>query len=119
MLLEVLLQLLGGKVHTIAHLLIVGVILLGGGQHLAQVVHWPLDWLHLAGFWALNHDHRADNSVGGGDVEEHRFLSIWSHQDRRRGHHAFELKKSFVRLVIPLKVSGFLHELIEGKSLLP
>ena len=53
MLLEVLLQLLGGKVHAVTHLLVVQVVLLGVGEHLAQVIDQMLDGLNLALLWSL------------------------------------------------------------------
>ena len=43
MLLKVRLQFHGGKVYAIAHLLVVGVVLLGGRQHFAQVIYRSLD----------------------------------------------------------------------------
>ena len=43
MFLKVRLQFLGGKVQAVAHLLVVGVVLLGGRQYLAQVIYWSLD----------------------------------------------------------------------------
>ena len=42
-LLKVGLELLGGEVHAIAHLLIVWVILLRGGEHFTQIIYRPLD----------------------------------------------------------------------------
>jgi hypothetical protein len=117
-LLEILLQLLGGKVHAVAHLLVVGVVLLGGGQHLTQIVYWPLDRLGLVVFWALDHDHGADHPACGGNVEEHGFFSSRSGQNRRRGHHPLELEESLIRLVVPFKAGALLHQLVQWEGLL-
>jgi hypothetical protein len=117
-LLEVLLQLLGGEVHAIAHLLVVGVVLLGGGQHLAQVIDWPLDRLGFAIFWALNHDHGADNPTGSGDVEKHGLFGNRSGQNRRCGQHPLELEEGLVCLVSPLEAGGLLHQLVQWEGLL-
>ena len=54
MLLKILLQLLGSKVHAVTHLLVVRVVQLGGGKHLAQVVDRALDGLDLALLWSLD-----------------------------------------------------------------
>ena len=40
---EIMPQLLGGEVHAVHHRLVVQVVLLGLGEHLAQVVHWSLN----------------------------------------------------------------------------
>ena len=104
--------------HAVAHLLIVGVILLGGGQHFTQVIHRPLDWQCFAFFLSFHNYDCADHSAGGSDVEKHGLLSSRSCQDRRSGQHLFELEKSFIRLVVPLEKSGLLHELVQGKTLL-
>lgn len=95
-----------------------GVVLLGGGQDLAQVVHRPLDQLYLVVFWMLDDDHHADDSVGGGDVEDHGLFSSRSRQDRRHRHHALELEKAGVRMIVPLEASAFLHELVQRECLL-
>ena len=43
MLLELRLQFLGGKMHAVAHLLVMGVVLLGGRQYFTQVIYRSLD----------------------------------------------------------------------------
>src|SRR4051812_13534274 len=58
--LKIGLQLLCCHVHTIAHLLIVGVILLGGGEHFTDIVYRPLDQLCLVLFKTLDHHDNTD-----------------------------------------------------------
>ena len=76
-LLKVLLQLLGGEVHAVTHILVVWVVLLGDGEHLARVVDWALDGLDLALLWSLDHQHRANRPRGRGYVDQQWLLVGW------------------------------------------
>src|SRR4051812_6873190 len=69
--LKIGLQLLCRHVYTIAHLLIVGVVLLGGGEHFADIVYWPLNQLCLVLFRTLDHHNSTNHSSGCCDVQHH------------------------------------------------
>jgi hypothetical protein len=45
-----------------------GVVLLGLGEHLTEVIYWALDHLLLALFLAFHHQDNANHMIGGGDV---------------------------------------------------
>ena len=94
------------------------VVLLGGGQYFAQVIHQSLDRQCFILLLALYYHDYADNPTGGCNVEEHGLFMSRGRQDRWSGQHLLELEESFVRLVVPLEKSGLLHELVQGKGLL-
>ena len=114
MLLKVLLQLLGGEVHAVTHLLVVWVVLLGGGEHLAQVIDRALDGLDLALLRSLDHQHRADRPRGCGYVEQQRLLVGRRGQDTCGGEHALEVLEGLVCLVVSFERACLLHQLVQG-----
>jgi hypothetical protein len=67
--LEVVTELAPCKHHRVEELLDLRVSRLGLGQHLADVVHGPLDWQGVTLLCTLHHDDRADYLSGCGDVE--------------------------------------------------
>src|ERR1043165_3764078 len=115
--LKIWLQLLGCHVHTIAHLLIVGVVLLGGGEHFAHIVHRSLNQLCLVLFWSLDHHDDADHPRGCCNIQHHGFFLNWCCQHRSGGQHTLEILECFICLLGPHKLA-LLHQLIQGDSLL-
>src|SRR3954462_15682874 len=62
--LEIWLQSLGRHVHSITHLLVVGIVLLGRREHFTDIIHRPLNRLCLVLLGPFHHHHCTDHPTG-------------------------------------------------------
>src|SRR3954464_4565077 len=111
-------QLLCCHVHTIAHLLIVGVVLLGGGEHFTDIVYRPLDQLCLVLFRTLDHHDNTDHPRGCCNIQHHWLFLNWCCQHRSGGQHMLEIFECFICLIGPHKLVRLLHQLVQRNCLL-
>src|SRR3954465_15889519 len=103
-------QLLGRHVYSIAHLLVMRVVLLGRREYFTDVVHWALNRLRLVLLRMLYHHHYTDHPIGCRNVQHHWLLLNRGSQNRCRGEHALQLSECIVCLGGP---SELLHQLIQ------
>ena len=109
---ELVLGVLDGKVDVVDELLVVMIVLLGLGQHFADVVHWPLDQLVLLFLWALYHEHCTDDPGGGCDIQHHGFTRSQGRQHRRGGQHLLEVEEGLIRFSVLDELVRFLEQLV-------
>jgi hypothetical protein len=97
-------QLLGCNQDGIDQLLNLQIPRFGLIEHLADEVNRALDFVHVAGFFALDHDDCGDHAIGGRNVEKKNVIFLRSYKDWRRGEKLLELRKSIVSLLRPNKL---------------
>jgi hypothetical protein len=78
-------QLLGCNQDGVDQLLNLRVPGFGLIEHLADEVNRALDFIHVAGFLTLDHDHCGDHAIGVHDVEKKKVVFLRGCKYWRRG----------------------------------
>src|SRR3954465_12546481 len=110
--LKIWLQSLGRHVHSIAHLLVMRVVLLGRRQHFTDLIDLALNLLFFVLLGTLYHHNCTDHPIGCRNIEHHRLLLHWGGQNRCSRQHALELSERFICFRSPCELLRLLHKLI-------
>ena len=82
------------------------------GEHLTKVENNPLYRLLLAGFFSLHHKDDADDSVRGGDVQEHGLLRGWRCKNGGGDERTLEVVEGSVGSLVPDELVRFLQYVV-------